>query len=86
LPRLHWLAPARVDEMFTYDEDALRRQLVDIDRPQLVAEVGEVEPGQWQELARGFVIPDSWPNPELLSALSERLGIATPEWPGAVLK
>jgi hypothetical protein len=82
LPRLQWLAPARVDELCTYDEEALRRQLADIDRPQLVAEVSEVEPGQWQEVARGFVIPDSWPNPELLAALSERLGIATPDWAG----
>lgn len=80
LPRLQWLAPTRVDEMFTYDEPTLRQQLVGIDRPQLVAEVNEVEPGQWQEVARGFVIPDSWPNPELLAALSERLGIACPEW------
>lgn len=78
LPRLRWLAPARLDESYTDDETGLKRQLGQIDRPQLVAEVLEIEPGVWQEVERGFVIPESWPNPELLDALSERLGIESP--------
>lgn len=78
LPRLRWLAPARVDEVYTDDEAGLKWQLGNIDRPQLIAEVLEIEPGVWQEVERGFVIPESWPNPELLDALSERLGIENP--------
>lgn len=80
LPRLQWLAPGSLDEQSTREEHALKLQLGDIDRPQLVAEVREQEPGRWLEVARGFVIPQSWPNPELLDALSDRMGIDTPYW------
>ncbi|SME97282.1 DUF1853 family protein [Pseudogulbenkiania subflava] len=69
LPRLRWLAPARVDEAETLDEDALRRHLAAAEAPQLVAEVLPLENGSWEEVARGFVCPPNWPPPARLAEL-----------------
>ncbi|WP_024301456.1 DUF1853 family protein [Pseudogulbenkiania sp. MAI-1] len=75
LPRLRWLAPARVEEAETLEEDTLRRHLAAAEAPQLVAEVLPLANGGWEEVARGFVCPPSWPPParlaELLDAVHE---------------
>lgn len=67
LPRLRWLAPARVAAEtavmtlaqlnvmlhghFSLSKDAL-----------LVFEVKRTATGEWQEISRGFVVCESWPN------------------------
>jgi hypothetical protein len=67
LPRLRWLAPAVVGEansaLMTIEQlhgfclDLLKRK----QRPPLIAEMVFTEAGHWQEVSRGFVLPQHWP-------------------------
>jgi hypothetical protein len=67
LPRLRWLAPAVADEsdsaLMTIEQlhgfclDLLKRK----QRPPLIAEMVFTEAGHWQEVSRGFVLPQYWP-------------------------
>ena len=66
LPRLRWLAPARLaedaetmtvaqlnsrlNEHFSLDKEAL-----------LVFEMARSTTGEWQEISRGFVVCETWP-------------------------
>ncbi|WP_240674165.1 DUF1853 family protein [Crenobacter cavernae] len=79
LPRLQWLAPARLPALYTESEQDLRARLAGIDRPQLVAEVAVDETGEAFEVARGFVLPAGWPPPEALAALRARM-LPEPAW------
>ncbi|MEC5208625.1 hypothetical protein QF022_003581 [Vogesella perlucida] len=74
LPRLQWLAPARCEVGMTLDETAMRASLAGSDTPWLLAELQAGADGDWYEVARGFVVPDSWPQPALLTPLLARLG------------
>lgn len=73
LPRLQWLGPAQADEAATQSLAAMRAQLAQADGPWLLAELLPDAQGVWQEVARGFVVPDSWPDPDLLATLLPRL-------------
>ncbi|TIC82098.1 DUF1853 family protein [Crenobacter intestini] len=53
-----WLSPACAAEA-PVSEAALRARLAAITRPQLVAQLREVD-GVWLECARGFVLPAGW--------------------------
>ncbi|TCP14912.1 hypothetical protein EV683_103178 [Crenobacter luteus] len=79
LPRLQWLAPARVPLDATGDEESLRARLAAIDRPQLVAELVPAGDGAAVEVARGFVLPPGWPPPEALALLRARM-LPEPAW------
>ncbi len=68
LPRLHWLAPAVVRgeaenalmdfaQLHSFCLDLLQRK----QRPPLIAEMRRSETGSWQEVSRGFVVPQQWP-------------------------
>jgi len=63
LPRLSWLAPARVGIDRTAPGADLRRTLTHLfdtdDRPVLVASLVECD-GSWIETERIFVVPDNW--------------------------
>ncbi len=73
LPRLQWLGPAQAEEAVTQSLAAMRAQLAQADGPWLLAELLPDAQGIWQEVARGFVVPDSWPDPDLLATLLPRL-------------
>ena len=68
LPRLQWLAPARITpegenklmnirELHSFCLDLLKRQ----QRPPLIVELRRLDSGFWQEVSRGFVVPQDWP-------------------------
>ncbi|QEL56354.1 DUF1853 family protein [Chromobacterium paludis] len=76
LPRLRWLAPARLAEAETQEEHALRDSLSAAAAPQLVAELQPGADGVWREAARGFVTPPGWPDPGRLAALRQRIAAA----------
>lgn len=61
LPRLQWLAPARVPEDVVREQHSLRQELLQAAVPQLVAELLPVGDGYWEEVGRGFVVPSGWP-------------------------
>ena len=73
LPRLSWLAPARVAEAAVREQHSLRQELQQAEVPQLVAELLPVGDGHWEEVARGFVVPPGWPAPARLHALHTRM-------------
>lgn len=77
LPRMNWLAPARLPWGETQTEAELRERLQTADMPQLVAELvckkGGGEADEGFEVARGFVMPAGWPDPHRLSLLRERI-------------
>lgn len=73
LPRLRWLSPARLATAETLTQTALREVLQPLLTPQLVAEVQQQADGAWEEVARGFVVPQGWPQAELLAPLLARL-------------
>lgn len=64
LPRIAWLAPARLAEPEVLSAQALRATLAGMfgsDRmPVMVASLAPQE-GAWVETDRGFVVPDEWP-------------------------
>lgn len=64
LPRIAWLAPARLPETQLLSVDALRAALAGMfgsDRmPVMVASLASQD-GEWVETERGFVVPDEWP-------------------------
>ncbi len=68
LPRIAWLAPARLKEAQVQDPQALRARLAGMfgsDRmPVMVASLAEQD-GEWVETDRGFVVPDEWPQQAL---------------------
>ncbi|POZ64020.1 DUF1853 family protein [Chromobacterium alticapitis] len=76
LPRLSWLAPARLDESRVQNEPALREQLLAVPSPQLVAELRPGADGAWHEAARVFATPPGWPDPSRLAALRQRVAAA----------
>ena len=68
LPRLQWLAPAKVvrdqegqlmnfRELHNFCFDLLGRH----QKPPLLAEMRRAESGVWEEVSRGFVVPPHWP-------------------------
>jgi hypothetical protein len=67
LPRLQWLAPAvsgaSNSSLMDYEQlhgfclDLLQRN----QKPPLIAEMVLSEEGRWQEVSRGFVLPQHWP-------------------------
>lgn len=63
LPRLRWLAPARLPMEETIDRkemaDTLRARFVDDSMPVLVALLEERD-GEAFEVERGFIVPDDW--------------------------
>jgi hypothetical protein len=66
LPRLRWLAPVRLaEEAEVMSCAALDKQLDEHFRLRsealLVAELARTAAGEWQEVARGFVVCSSWP-------------------------
>ncbi|MCL6261907.1 DUF1853 family protein [Craterilacuibacter sp. RT1T] len=73
LARERWLAPARVQEEDTQAEADLRRLLQVAQAPQLLAELEQGRGGVWIEVARGFVMPQAWPDLARLDALLARI-------------
>lgn len=73
LPRLSWLAPARVAEAEVREQHSLRQELRQAVVPQLVAELLPLGDGYWEEVARGFVVPPGWPEATRLQALMATL-------------
>ena len=73
LPRLSWLAPARVAEAEVREQHSLRQELHQAVVPQLVAELLPLGDGYWEEVARGFVVPPGWPEATRLQALMATL-------------
>lgn len=69
LPRLRWLAPAEIPAHAVH-ELVKRRDLATFCREQfsshmepfLLAEMHADNDGNWREVSRGFVVPDTWPN------------------------
>ena len=63
LPRLAWLAPARVEARFPLDHASMRQQLqahfAEQAMPVMLA-VMVREGQQAREVARGFIVPDDW--------------------------
>ena len=82
LPRMNWLAPARLPWRDSRTEPELRAELLAraADMPQLVAELVRGPDGDGRddgfEVARGFVMPAGWPDPHRLSLLRERVADA----------
>jgi hypothetical protein len=63
LPRLEWLAPARLPLERTMDKEALRQMLAEYfagDTMPLMVAVLDVENGVARESSRGFIVPDDW--------------------------
>lgn len=74
LPRLQWLSPARViDETLLMDADALLAHLnLHFSQHQdavLIFEMTPLPSGTHKEIARGFIVSDTWPNikPKILT-------------------
>jgi hypothetical protein len=59
LPRGAWLAPARQVSL-PGSLQSVHQALVGVDRAQLVAEM-RCDGGVWQEVRRGCVLPENWP-------------------------
>jgi hypothetical protein len=68
LPQLRWLAPALVSsgetaklmnlrELHNFCLDLIDRR----QKPPLIAELQATASGDWQEVSRGFVVPQHWP-------------------------
>lgn len=74
LPRLRWLSPALLPEAETLALAELQFLAQSWQTPQLVAELQQQADGCWLEVARGFVAPQGWPQPDLLTPLLARLG------------
>ena len=67
LPRLRWIAPARLDPPATpldgpQMSNWLEQHYFDKAIPQLLVELAPCEHG-WLEIGRGFVVGDNWPFP-----------------------
>ena len=67
MPRLRWLAPARVAaETVVMSYAELNRMLSDHFRigkdALLLFEMTRTETGEWQEISRGFVVCETWPD------------------------
>lgn len=64
LPRIAWLAPARLTQPQVLSREALRealKRMFNSDRmPVMVASLTPCD-GEWVETDRGFVVPDEWP-------------------------
>ncbi|KMN82627.1 hypothetical protein VK98_07475 [Chromobacterium sp. LK11] len=73
LPRLSWLAPARLGFEQTHTAAALRAQLEEAAAPQLLAELQAGADGCWHEVARGFAVPPGWPQEAPLSRLLQQI-------------
>ncbi|MBK0416448.1 DUF1853 family protein [Chromobacterium alkanivorans] len=73
LPRLSWLAPARLGFEQTHTAAALRAQLEQAAAPQLLAELQAGADGCWHEVARGFAVPPGWPQEAPLSRLLQQI-------------
>ncbi|WP_054284802.1 DUF1853 family protein [Gulbenkiania mobilis] len=73
LPRLGWLAPARLHLSATDTQPRLARRLFGAGSPQMVAEMQATADGAWREVARGFVTPPGWPGHSPFNALLQVL-------------
>lgn len=63
LPRLSWLAPARVETAQALDRQALQAVLAEHfagDSMPLLVALLEAEEGEAVEVRRGFIVPDDW--------------------------
>lgn len=85
LPRLSWLAPAKVDAAraipFGAIRDHLARHFVDESMPVMLALLEEGgRSGQLVETARGFIVPDDWRS--RAGARIRRSATSSPEIPG----
>lgn len=66
LPRLSWLAPARIDEDRRWPRAAFTRWLTELPADAQAQLLVRLEPGQegdWQEAERVFLVGDHWPGP-----------------------
>lgn len=78
LPRLAWLAPrpaiasADIDAVGLLEPGALAERLAQQSGPTMVVAFEQKAPvqGPWHEAARGFVVPDAWPEQAGAFALS----------------
>lgn len=66
LPRVHWLAPARLTASEVMDRPALGARIAALwqngqpHEPLLVVGLAENADGTWDETQRGFIVPDDW--------------------------
>lgn len=68
LPRLAWLAPRTIDDAAArrgpgalVSADAVFAEVAGQPGPSLVAALTRGDDGTWHETARGFIVPDDWP-------------------------
>ncbi|WP_031303529.1 DUF1853 family protein, partial [Pseudomonas sp. EGD-AK9] len=64
LPRLAWLAPARVDAEQRWSGERLQQWLDALPAQagaQLLVSLEEAADGSWQEVQRIFLVGDQWP-------------------------
>lgn len=75
LPRLRWLAPARVEFHETIDGETLLSTLADYfqteDAPVMVATLCCDDENLWRETERAFIVPNDWRARALNKALNE---------------
>ena len=70
LPRLKWLSPIeRTDSAHVLQAEALLTLITEHQSPPLIVEL-EYTDQRWQEISRGFVVPDGWPFSEIRDNLS----------------
>ncbi|MET0964461.1 MAG: DUF1853 family protein [Noviherbaspirillum sp.] len=63
LPRLSWLAPARLPQHDTLQRDALESRIAamfETDRMPVMVALLRLENGEALETGRGFIVPDGW--------------------------
>jgi hypothetical protein len=68
VPRLQWLAPAKIsrggeNQLMNYRDlhNYCLNQLQGYRNPPLLAEMRLMDSGNWEEVSRGFVVPQQWP-------------------------
>jgi hypothetical protein len=67
LPRLRWLGSACGGQTGGDSAASLRAQLADYDSPQQIAVLQQNGDGVWQEAGRGFIVPGSWLESDMLT-------------------
>ena len=70
LPRIQWLAPARLPLHAALDQPTLKQQLAahfEHDRMPLMVAALRRDGDVWLETERGFVVPDAWPEQAVAS-------------------
>ena len=62
LPKLRWLSQASLVKNNTaFNAGQLLKELSEFTSPPLLVELKNID-NTWQEVSRGFVVPDTWPN------------------------